>query len=684
MSTISANELPRSRSAAAKPRAVFQLPAWTPDWAAYSLLVAVIVAVLVQRFDYGVVLHDMGTIGHAAERVLHGELPHRDFDDPYTGLLSLVNAGAFQLLGVSLLSTRIVLLMGTLIGFSVLYLLCRRIASPWIAALASFAAFTASVPNYFSSMPTWYNLYCTLAGALAMSYYADTRRLRWVAVAGLCTGLSFLFKSVGLYFLPAAALFAVFIEQRYSEETQGGKSSPSAVASWLTFAGLWSYATVPTALVFGDLSLPTMLTFVGPSLVLVAYLSWNERRLRMCEPMERLRRLVRIGLVFVAGMIGVVALYLVPYMATGDVGSLFYGVFVQPLQRLESTYMGRAMAVQPFVAGTLLWLLVGFLAMQARGSDVAVRWMGGIIALVGVVILAAARYPEVYATAWSAARMTPIIAGLGLCWYLASQSRRHVRRRNAATVQNDDPKRIEATFLLIASAGVFSLVQYPLSHGIYFLYVAPLVVVAALGLLSVLYPQQRLPSVLLSGWIIAFAVCWMLPGRTMLLGVEYQKSTKAEHIEAARCPTYCDPFTAREYAELIEEVHRHTQPGSPILALPDSPDVYFITGCRNPTRTFFDAFDYDYATPERDARLLRTIEEQKIKVLVMRNLIEFSPQAMNPTLWKSLMKIFPNGRQLTIGGFAKFGVYWRDGSKKEPSPPGTVAQRPSLKLSSAN
>lgn len=657
------------------------VPAWSVDVAAFGFTALLIVGVLVSRFDYGVVLHDMGTIGHAAERVLNGELPHHDFDDPYTGLLSFVNAAAFQAFGISLFSTRIVLSVGTLVGFGVLYLLARRLVSPWLAATATYAAFLASVPNYFSAMPTWYNLYCTLAGVLAMSYYADTRKLRWVAAAGVCTGLSFLFKSVGLYFLPAAALFAVFVEQRHSEQSQAAKPGPSSWVSWLTILGLWSYATFPIALVASELNLQTVLTFIGPSLVMVAYLSWNERRLRSYEPMQRLQRLVRIGLVFGAGMIAVIALFLVPYVIAGDVGSWLYGVFVQPLTRLESDTMGRSLELQPYVAGMLLWVLVGFFAMLARGGDGAVRWMCGLSAVVGLVMLAAARYPEVYASVWSAARLTPTVAALCLCGYLASQARRTVRRRNVV-VRTDDPRRVEAAFLFIAAAGVFSLVQYPLSHGIYFLYVAPLVVLAGVGLLTVLYPRHRLPGVLLSGWIIAFAVCWMLPARASFLGIEYQVSQKAEHIEAARCPSYCDPYTAQQYSDLIKEVHKHTPPGSAILAFPDSPDVYFLTGCRNPTRTFFDAFDYDYGTPERDARLLRTIQDEQINVLVLRRLIEFSPRAVNPKLWAELKKIFPHQRELEYGGFAKFSVHWREpnGAKSLP----VVAQGPSLRLSSAH
>ena len=52
----------------------------------------VFIAVMVLAAGYiglfvtrGWIPHDEGLLGQSAERVLSGELPHRDFDDPYTG-----------------------------------------------------------------------------------------------------------------------------------------------------------------------------------------------------------------------------------------------------------------------------------------------------------------------------------------------------------------------------------------------------------------------------------------------------------------------------------------------------------------------------------------------------------------------------------------------------------------------
>jgi hypothetical protein len=66
-------------------------------------------ALVVSRIDRGWIPHDEGTIGHSAERVLAGELPHRDFDDVYTGGLAYVNAGAMRMFGIHLRSPRILL-----------------------------------------------------------------------------------------------------------------------------------------------------------------------------------------------------------------------------------------------------------------------------------------------------------------------------------------------------------------------------------------------------------------------------------------------------------------------------------------------------------------------------------------------------------------------------------------------
>src|SRR5262252_6416243 len=71
------------------------------------LLSLVYMAAYVKR---GWVPHDEGTLGLSAERVLQGQLPHRDFDD-YTGGLTFLHALAFRVWGINSGSMRNVLLI---------------------------------------------------------------------------------------------------------------------------------------------------------------------------------------------------------------------------------------------------------------------------------------------------------------------------------------------------------------------------------------------------------------------------------------------------------------------------------------------------------------------------------------------------------------------------------------------
>ncbi|MEM7349697.1 MAG: hypothetical protein AAF657_02750, partial [Acidobacteriota bacterium] len=51
-------------------------------WIPFVLCWAVAVGYLATLADEGWIPHDEGMLGQCAERLLQGELPHRDFDEP--------------------------------------------------------------------------------------------------------------------------------------------------------------------------------------------------------------------------------------------------------------------------------------------------------------------------------------------------------------------------------------------------------------------------------------------------------------------------------------------------------------------------------------------------------------------------------------------------------------------------
>ena len=73
-------------------------------WAAGGILSVVGGSYLAVHLRNGWFPWDAGSLAVTAERVVDGGLPHRDFPDLYTGGLTFLNAAAFRILGVDLLS----------------------------------------------------------------------------------------------------------------------------------------------------------------------------------------------------------------------------------------------------------------------------------------------------------------------------------------------------------------------------------------------------------------------------------------------------------------------------------------------------------------------------------------------------------------------------------------------------
>src|SRR5690348_565370 len=74
----------------------------------------------------GWIAHDEGTIGQVAEWVARGDIPHVDFEDPYTGGMSWMYAWVFRYAGADLLYIRILLFGGAVIAVTLTYFICRR------------------------------------------------------------------------------------------------------------------------------------------------------------------------------------------------------------------------------------------------------------------------------------------------------------------------------------------------------------------------------------------------------------------------------------------------------------------------------------------------------------------------------------------------------------------------------
>src|SRR6202007_2685673 len=145
----------------------------------------------------------------------------RDYTEIYTGGLAYLNAFAFLIMGEDLAAIRIVLYVFFLLWIPVFYWTASRMVSDWIAGGVTLLAVVWSIPKYPAAVPSWYNLFFATFGLAALFAYLSDRSRKWLFIAGLCGGCSFLVKSIACFYFVGVLLFFLFFEQCESHSNGG-------------------------------------------------------------------------------------------------------------------------------------------------------------------------------------------------------------------------------------------------------------------------------------------------------------------------------------------------------------------------------------------------------------------------------------------------------------------------------
>ncbi len=542
---------------------------------------------------------DDGVLAQAAERVLRGQLPHRDFDALWSGGLDWLNAGAFRALGVRLVSLRVLVLIAWLIGLAAMFDAARNFLPVWGAAAITWCASLWTLPLAPDPLPSWYNLFLALIGSAAVLRAVRGNSRRWMFAAGIAAGASISVKVVGLYFAAAVFLFCVFEAQSRTEAPRASGPRVSRWYGWLITIGLALFLGEVLSLAAYNVEVNTLFQFFVPSAVLVVVLLRREWSADGSTDATRLRELAVLVWPFVAGMAVVIAVWVSPYAETGSVRSLLHGVFVLPQLRFELvTYplpglRSAGLSVLPYA---LLLSVAPFVRQPLRAAD---RW-----ALAATVVLfVAADYngsAEVLTTWYAFRALTPCVAVLTAWWLLRPPMGEPIPPRQQSSV-----------FFLVSAAAACSLVQIPMSYVGYFLYFVPLLILGAAALWRALPRMPREVPVALATMAIAF----QLRGSSEFAT---KAPPRAEDAMVALDVPRGGILVAREdsarYATLRTEVLKRAT-SEWMFVWHDAPEIYFLTGLRNPTRTFFESFaDPATQTPEAIERVLR---EKNVGVVVL-------------------------------------------------------------------
>jgi dolichyl-phosphate-mannose-protein mannosyltransferase len=601
------------------------------------------------RLDEGWKPADEGVLGHSAEWVLQGKLPHRDFDDVYTGGLALFDAAVFRTFGTQLIALRVAMFVVFLLWIPAVYYIARRFAGPWLAAGVTLLCVVWSIPTYSAAMPSWYNLFLATFGMAALLRFTETRQRRWLVAAGVAGGLSILVKIVGLYYVAAVLLFLAFDEQRTAVDQSPGPGTGArpdrgyalllTLVSALFIVGLLALVrAVPGA--------SPLIQFVLPGASLVALLcAWVWRRPSALGWPQRLARLSALVGPFAFGLAVPIVAFLYPYLASGSMGALVRGVFTQPTKRLHFAVMSPP-SIRTLPAA-LLWLLV--LVPSAHGGDPGERRLNRLFLVAYAIILAgmiavAARGGRPYIGVWLTVYYLVPCAVVAGCVVLV---RRGLLAGEAAI-------RGEQVWLLLCMAALCSLIQVPYAGPDYILYVAPIAILALLAIVATQAPGSRARAALVAGFFLVFGVAVVNPGHIGLWdGAIFPRATWARvPLGIPRTGVKGNPIEAEGYQRLMSLIHAHSRSDGFIYAGPDCPELYFLSQRRDPTRTLFTFFD-DPAT--HDARVLHAIDSLHITTVVINRVPMFSPR-MDFDLDTALRARFPDSAVVY-----HVVVRWREG-----------------------
>ncbi len=566
--------------------------------------------------DRGWFPHDEGTLAQSAERVLSGELPHRDFDEVYTGGLTYLNAAAFRVLGTNLLSLRLPLFGVFLLWVPALYYVATRFARPEVAGLVVALGAAWSLPRYSAAVPSWYNLFFATFGAAALLRHLETDRRRWLLAAGVAGGLSCLAKIVGLYYVAGVLLFLAFRERVLLADSPNGSAGRWRAYPVAIGGALLCFVALLVWLVRTRLAVAEVVHFVLPGATLAAFV-YHESATSNESGWKRCASLARLVSPFAIGFVISIAVFLIPYVHSGSLPALLGGVFLAPARRVD--FAARSLPGAPTLLGAIpVALLLGIIPLR-RFPAQRVVLATLMLALIAFLIFSK------HAVWYSIRPLVPLAVLVGT-WGLARRA------------QGLSPLRRQQVLLVLSITAMCSLVQFPFAAAGYFFYVAPL---AAIVVLALAASQERRPGVV-PGAVLALYLLFAIVDT-------HPSHERTERLTLERGGIVVPSRDKARYESLVDLLRTHAA-GGYAYAAPDCPEVYFLAGLRNPTRTIFE-FLGDSAG--RTERVLRALDDRHVTAVAINERPPFSG-ALSSDLLDSLVARYP--RQQTLDPFI---VRWR-------------------------
>jgi hypothetical protein len=227
---------------------------------------------------------------------------------------------------------------------------------------------------------------------------------------------------------------------------------------------------------------------------------------------------------------------------------------------------------------------------------------------------------------WHSVRALPPVLALAGVLLLSRQ-----RSADAA-----DPLLRGRCILLLAVTGLCNLVQFPFAAANYFCYVAPLVLLTAVGLSRYASSAGRALPATVAAFYLAFAVVRVNPTSLYTMGVAYRPFVATRPLPLERGGIDVPIEHAEIYGHVVLLL-QHVARGGYTWASPEMPEVYFLSGLRNPTRTLFEFLD---DTTGYTTRTLDLLASHGVTAVALNRTPRFSPR-IAPDLAAALEARYP-------------------------------------------
>ncbi len=582
--------------------------------------------------DHGWIPHDEGTLAQAAARVASGELPHRDFDDVYTGGQALVHSVVLRVRD-DLMGPRILLFGFFVIWIPTFYWIARRFAGPAVSAASTALSAALGLPLYPAAMPSWYNLYFATFGLAALLAWMESGRRTMLFMAGLTGGLSVLAKVSGLYFI-AASLVAIAVREVVRPSEPGTEIAFPLILS----LGAATLIAVVFRLVGPHGGFAALLHFVLPiAAVSVLLVAWTWRLRTAPAFPARVGRLSRDIIPYAAGCLLPIVVFLIPYASSGSVGALLNGVFVLPGMRFEF-----ATRPPPRLQTAIFLPPLCFTFVLAELLPRAARRAGAVaLFLLLCVFVWSSRSRWGYLASWFPLYYLPALSVLAGAVIMGL---RLARGRITAL----DISALSRVLVILFVAALCSLIQFPYAGSIYLAYVAPLSILALLAALSMLGPRTGWGTLTVFPYLTLFLILRAHPGTIRDLGYTPGLRVYTERLQLERGGILVTLQEKIDYETAVTLLQAHAR-GRYILSAPDCPELYYLAGFQNPTRHLFEFF-HGAATTDDD--IWQIVNNRHLTAIAINETPDFSPRLSEETRAR-LSSLLPS--HASVG---KFTVRW--------------------------